>query len=76
MGKDKLFGELRFGINDDEEVSNIYINGYNKVWISIFNCVLYIDEIYYLDFIESNLGLELYNIMILDLCLDMLIDIV
>lgn len=30
MGKDKLFGELRLGINDDEEASNIHTNGYNK----------------------------------------------
>lgn len=56
MGKDKLFGELRLGINDDEEASNIHTNGYNKAWISISNRVLYTDEIYYLDFIESNLG--------------------
>ena len=75
MGKDKLFGELRLGINDDEEASNIHTNGYNKAWISISNRVLYTDEIYYLDFIESNLGLELHNITTLDLCLDMSIDI-
>ena len=43
MGKDKLFGELRLGINDNKDR------------------VLYSDEIYYLDFIESNLGLELHN---------------
>ncbi|BAD47273.1 hypothetical protein [Bacteroides fragilis] len=46
-----------------------------KAWISISNRVLYTDEIYYLDFIESNLGLELHNITTLDLCLDMSIDI-
>lgn len=28
MGKEKLFGELRLGINDDEEASNIHANGY------------------------------------------------
>ena len=75
MGKDKLFGELRLGINADEEASNIHTNGYNTAWISISNRVLYTDEIYYLDFIESNLGLELHNITTLDLCLDMSIDI-
>lgn len=71
MGKDKLFGELRLGINDDEEASNIHTNGYNKAWISISNRVLYTDEIYYLDFITNNLGVELHNITTLDLCLDM-----
>ena len=50
-------------------------NGYKKAWISISNRVLYSDEIYYLDFIESNLGLELHNITTLDLCLDMSNDI-
>ena len=35
------------------------------------NRVLYSDEIYYLDFIEDNLGLELHNITALDLCLDL-----
>ncbi|RGR04618.1 hypothetical protein DWW29_01800 [Bacteroides fragilis] len=53
----------------------MHTNGYNKAWISISNRVLYTDEIYYLDFIESNLGLELHNITTLDLCLDMSIDI-
>lgn len=75
MGKDKLFGELRLGINNNEETSNIHTNGYNKAWISIANCVLYTDEIYYIDFIENNLGLTLHNITTLDLCLDMSIDI-
>lgn len=37
--------------------------------------MLYNDEIYYLDFIENNLGLELHNITTLDLCLDMSNDI-
>ena len=46
-----------------------------KAWISISNRVLYSDEIYYLDFIENNLGLELHNITTLDLCLDMSNDI-
>ncbi|UVV75738.1 hypothetical protein NXW84_15335 [Bacteroides fragilis] len=69
--RNKLFGELRLGINDDEEASNIHTNGYNKAWISISNRVLYTDEIYYLDFITNNLGVELHNITTLDLCLDM-----
>ncbi len=75
MGKDKLFGELRLGINDNQEESNTHQNGYKKAWISISNRVLYSDEIYYLDFIENNLGLELHNITTLDLCLDMSNDI-
>ena len=75
MGKDKLFGELRLGINDNKEESNTHQNGYKKAWISISNRVLYSDEIYYLDFIEDNLGLKLHNITTLDLCLDMSIDI-
>ena len=75
MGKDKLFGELRLGINDNKEESNTHQNGYKKAWINISNRVLYSDEIYYLDFIESNLGLELHNITTLDLCLDMSNDI-
>ena len=75
MGKDKLFGELRLGINDNKEESNTHQNGYKKAWINISNRVLYSDEIYYLDFIEDNLGLKLHNITTLDLCLDMSIDI-
>lgn len=69
LGIDKLFGELRLGINDDKEDSNFHSNGYAKAWISVSNRVLYSDEIYYLDFIEDNLGLELHNITALDLCL-------
>lgn len=75
MGKDKLFGEFRLGINDNKEESNTHQNGYTKAWISISNRVLYSDEIYYLGFIEDNLGLELHNITTLDLCLDMSTDI-
>ena len=69
--EDKLFGELRLGVNDDKEESNVHTNGHYKAWVSISNRVLYTDEIYYLDFIESNLGLELHNITNLDICLDM-----
>lgn len=75
LGIDKLFGELRLGINDDKEDSNFHSNGYAKAWISVSNRVLYSDEIYYLDFIEDNLGLELHNITALDLCLDLSCDV-
>lgn len=74
-GIDKLFGELRLGINDDKEENNRHYNGLSKAWISIDNHVLYSDEIYYLEFIENNLGLELHNITTLDLCLDLSNDI-
>ena len=75
MGKDKLFGELRLGINDNKEESNTHQNGYKKAWISISNRVLYSDENFYLDNIEDNIGIKLHNITTLDLCLDMSIDI-
>lgn len=75
LGVDKLFGELKLGINDDKEDSNLHQNGYAKAWISINNRVLYSDEIYYLNFIENNLGLELHNITALDLCLDLSYDV-
>ena len=55
LGIDKLFGELRLGINDDKEDSNFHSNGYAKAWISVSNRVLYSDEIYYLDFIEPQI---------------------
>lgn len=74
-GINKLFGELRLGINDDKEENNRHTNGLSKAWISIDNRVLYSDEIYYLEFIENNLGLELHNITTLDLCLDLSNDI-
>lgn len=71
MGIEKLFGELRLGINDDKEENNRHSNGLSKAWISIDNRVLYNNEVYYLGFIEDNLGLELHNITTLDLCLDL-----
>ena len=74
-GINKLFGELRLGINDDKEENNRHTNGLSKAWISIDNRVLYSNEIYYLEFIENNLGLELHNITTLDLCLDLSNDI-
>ena len=66
---------MRLGINDDKEENNRHPNGFSKAWISIDNHVLYSDEIYYLEFIENNLGLELHNITTLDLCLDLSNDI-
>lgn len=54
---------------------SVSIPGYAKAWISVSNRVLYSDEIYYLDFIEDNLGLELHNITTLDLCLDLSCDV-
>ncbi len=75
LGVDKLFGEFKFGLKNDSEDSNIHINGNRKAWISLANRVLYCQEIYYLDYITDNLGLELHNITALDLCLDMSTDI-
>lgn len=40
MGKDKLFGELRLGINDNKEESNTHQNGYKKHGL-IFPIVYY-----------------------------------
>lgn len=75
LGIDKLFGELRLGINDDKKENNLHSNGLGKAWISIDNRVLYSDEIYNLEFIENNLGLELHNITAIDLCIDLSNDI-
>lgn len=75
LGIDKLFGELKLGINDDKADTNLHSNGCAKAWISVSNRVLYSDEIYYLGFIEDNLGLELHNITALDLCLDLSCDV-
>ena len=68
---DRLFGELRFGINQDQDEANTHTNGRRKGWISVTNRILYTDEIYYLDYIADKLCLELHNITSLDLCLDM-----
>lgn len=75
LGKDNLFGELRFGLNGSDEDSNIHTNGKRKAWISVDNRVLYNDEIHYLEYISDMLGLEFHNITSLDLCLDMTMDI-
>lgn len=69
--EDRLFGELRFGINQDHDEANTHANGRRKAWISVTNHILYTDEIYYLDCIANKLCLELHNITVLDLCLDM-----
>lgn len=72
LGEDKLFGELRFGINKNEDEANTHTNGKRKAWISISNRVLYTtEEMHYLEYIADVLHLELHNITSLDLCLDM-----
>lgn len=71
QGENKLFGELRFGINKGNDEANTHINGNRKVWLSVNNRVLYTDELYYIDFISDMLGLELHNITTLDITLDM-----
>ena len=76
LGEDKLFGELRFGINKNEDEANTHTNGKRKAWISIANWVLYTtEEIHYLEYIADVLHLELHNITSLDLCLDMSMNI-
>lgn len=76
LGEDKLFGELRFGINKNEDEANTHTNGTRKAWISISNRVLYsTEEIHYLEYIADVLHLELHNITSLDLCLDMSMNI-
>ena len=76
LGEDKLFGELRFGINRNEDEANTHTNGTRKAWISVSNRVLYTtDEIHYLEYIADVLHLELHNITSLDLCLDMTMNI-
>lgn len=37
FGEDKLFGELRFGINRNEDEANTHTNGTRKAWISVSN---------------------------------------
>lgn len=76
LGEDKLFGELRFGINNSDDDANTHTNGKRKAWISISNRVLYSDEeLHYLPYISEILGLEFHNITSLDLCLDMSMNI-
>ena len=76
LGEDRLFGELRFGINRNEDEANTHTNGTRKAWISVSNRVLYTtDEIHYLEYIADVLHLELHNITSLDLCLDMTLNI-
>ncbi len=76
LGEDRLFGELKFGLNRNDDEANTHTNGKRKVWISVANRVLYTqDEFHYLDYITETLYLSLHNITCLDLCLDMTMNI-
>lgn len=76
LGEDKLFGELKFGLNRNDDEANTHANGKRKAWISVANRVLYKkDEFHYLPFIAETLYLSLHNITSLDLCLDMEMNI-
>lgn len=76
FGEDKLFGELRYGLNSNDEDANIHINGKRKAWIYVNNRVLYKEEeFHYLSYISDVLGLDFHNITSLDLCLDMTMNI-
>lgn len=76
LGDDRLFGELKYGLNNNDDDTNTHINGQRKAWISVDNRVLYTeDEFHYLDYITDVLCLELHNITSLDLCLDMTMNI-
>ena len=75
LGEDLLFGELRFGINKEDDESNTHTSDKRKAWISIDNRVLYGGDFYYLDFISLLLNLEYDNITLMDLCLDITMDI-
>ena len=76
IGDDRLFGELKFGLNRNDDEANMHTNGQRKAWISVSNRVLYTeDEFHYLDYIADVLCLKLHNITSLDLCLDMSMNI-
>lgn len=76
LGKERVFGELKFGINHNDDDANTHINGKRKAWISINNRVLYTkEELHYLGFIMDVLCLELHNITGIDLSLDMTMNI-
>lgn len=76
LGEDRLFGELRFGINHDDAEANTHTSGNRKVWMALSNRVLYTeDEFHYLSFICDTLCLDFHNITCLDLSLDMSMDI-
>ena len=68
MGKDKLFGELRLvsmTIKKKAIPTQTDIEKHGLVFPIVYYTAM---RIYYLDFIEDNLGLELHNITTLDLC--------
>lgn len=72
----RLFGELKFGFNHNDEEANTHISGKRKAWISVSNRVLYTtDEFYYLDYIADTMCLSLHNITTIDLALDMSMNI-
>ena len=76
LGEDKLFGELKFGLNKNDVDANTHTNEKRKAWISISNRVLYTkDEFYYLNYIADTLYLTLHNITTIDLALDMSMNI-
>ena len=76
LGEDKLFGELKYGLNGNEEEANTHTNGKRKAWISVSNRVLYKeDEFHYLGYITDTLSLSLHNITSMDLALDMTMNI-
>lgn len=76
LGEDKRFGELKFGVNHNDDEANTHTNGQRKAWISISNRVLYTkDEIHYLGYITDTLCLNLHNITSMDLALDMTMNI-
>ena len=76
LGEDKLFGELKFGVNRNDDEANTHTNGKRKAWISISNRVLYSkSEIHYLGYITDTLYLNLHNITSMDLALDMTMNI-
>ena len=76
LGEERVFGELKFGLNRNDDETNTHTNGQRKAWISISNRVLYAkDEFHYIGFIMDVLCLELHNITGIDLCLDMTMNI-
>ena len=74
-GISKLYGELRFGINNDKTESNTHFNGKRKIWVSVVNSALYSNEKYYIDYISDVLGLTLHNITTIDIAMDMIKNI-
>lgn len=75
FGVEKVFGQLKFSLNNGSQEANSFENGKPKAWLTLSNRALYESDMFYMGYICEILHLNVHNYTSVDLALDTPFDV-